>query len=87
MGKQVSAGLYPTTNKKLLNRIRREQPEYAKAGNIQQAYWAGKNPWITIQNPNKEETNKKFIRVKANTLYGSPKERAKSNFKMKEATN
>jgi hypothetical protein len=39
----------------------------------QNAYLAGKNPWITVENPNKNERNKKFIRVRANDYWGNPK--------------
>lgn len=31
------------------------------------------NPWITIENPSTTETNKRFIKVRANDYYGSPK--------------
>ena len=54
--------------------------EAEKMLNIQRAYWAGKNPWITMDNPNKEATHMKKIRRKANDLWGSPKERAKHPF-------
>lgn len=36
------------------------------------AWRAGKNPWITIENK-KGDTNKPFIKVKANSLWGDPK--------------
>lgn len=42
---------------------------------IQKAYLAGKNPWITLPNPNKADTSRLFIRAKANDLYGDPKNR------------
>lgn len=33
--------------------------------------WAkGLNPWLTVPNPNKAETNKLFIKVRANSYYG-----------------
>ena len=31
------------------------------------------NPWLTIENPSKEQTNRKFIRVRANDYWGNPK--------------
>jgi hypothetical protein len=79
---KTSNGERPNINKKLLNSLKNERIDAIKFINIQKAYWAGKNPWVTINNPNKEETNKAFIKVKANTLYGSPKERAKKFYKM-----
>ena len=40
----------------------------------QQAAWQnGKNVVVTIQNPNKNETNKPFIKVNARDIWGSPK--------------
>lgn len=69
----TSKGIHSNVAKKTLNAMRRDNPN--KIVNIMAAYWAGKNPWITIENPNKEETNKKFVRVKTNTLYGNPKDR------------
>jgi hypothetical protein len=42
----------------------------------QRAAWAkGKNVVLTIANPNPNETNKRFIRVAAKDLWGSPKNR------------
>lgn len=54
-----------------------------KTLNIQAAWLAGKNPWVTMENPNKEQTDRLFIRVKSNDLWGHPKERAKKMFVMK----
>jgi hypothetical protein len=51
--------------------------------NLQKAWLKGQNPWITVENPNKNETNKRFIRVRMNdTSLGNPKERAKKLFVM-----
>ena len=51
--------------------------------NKQNAWLKGQNPWITIENPSKEQTNKRFIRVRMNdTSLGNPKERAKKMFVM-----
>lgn len=41
---------------------------------VRKAAWEkGQNPWLTIGNPNKEETSKRFIRVRANDHWGNPK--------------
>lgn len=33
--------------------------------------WArGQNPWLTIENPDKSQTNRKFIKVRANDYLG-----------------
>ena len=51
--------------------------------NRQKAWMNGSNPWVTMANPNKEETNKKFIRVRYNDLmHGSFKELDKRSFSM-----
>lgn len=36
----------------------------------QQAWMKGSNPWLTLENPNKNETNRRFIKVKMNDLKG-----------------
>ena len=50
--------------------------EYLENGNALQnkyeAWRAGKNVMLTMPNPNKNETNKRFIRVKANLVWGNP---------------
>ena len=33
------------------------------------AFYAGKNVMVTIENPNKTETNKRFIRVPASSVW------------------
>jgi len=50
--------------------------------NVQKAYWEGKNPMVTIDNPNRENTKERKIRVRANELWGNPKERSKQRFIM-----
>ena len=52
----------------------------AKIINQQAAYLAGKRVMITIPNPNKNETNKRFIRVCASTVWRDPK--SLSSFKI-----
>lgn len=49
----------------------------------QSAWLKGKNPWITIENPNKNETNKRFIKVRMNDVNGTAKDREKRMFIMK----
>ena len=41
-----------------------------KAYNKLKAWKRGQNPWITIAGPS---SDKSFIRVRANTVYGDPK--------------
>ncbi len=49
---------------------RRSRPEVEKALNKIDAWRAGKNPWITVPGPS---SNMRFVRVRANTLYGDPR--------------
>ena len=83
-GKQyTSKGERNSVNKETLKDIRRDQYAGDKMLNIQKAWLKGQNPWITVENPNKNETNKRFIRVRANeTNLGNPKERSKKMFIM-----
>lgn len=68
---------------KTLSAIRAERYDGDKMLDLQRAWKKGQNPWITIENPNKEQTNKKFIRVRMNdTSLGHPKERDKKLFIM-----
>ena len=41
--------------------------------NQKKAWLQGKNVVLTIENPNKNETNKRFIRVNARNIWGDPK--------------
>lgn len=79
----TSKGQHSNVSKSTLRLMRDGVSEGDRMINRQNAWLKGQNPWITIANPNPNETNKRFIRVKANTLWGSPKERAKSNFIIK----
>lgn len=45
----------------------------------QQAAWRdGKNVVLTIENPNKSETNRRFIKVNARDHWGDPKRKVSS---------
>lgn len=53
----------------------------AKRLAAQAAWKSGENPWVTIENPNKAETDKKMIRVRYNDLNrGSWSEIKKNTF-------
>ena len=80
--KYVSKGERNSVDKRLLNALKQEVSGADRELNLQRAYWAGQNPWITYANPNKEQTNKRFIKMKANDLYGSPKSRMEKIFKL-----
>jgi hypothetical protein len=64
--------------------IRQGKSEADRMIDKQTAWLNGGNPWITIANPNREETNRKFIRVRMNDLNGgSAKDRRSKFFVMK----
>lgn len=66
----ISQGLYKNVSKKLLNAQRRD---YMASGERQYnqllAFRKGKNVVVTIENPNKEQTNKRYIRVNARDIW------------------
>lgn len=52
--------------------------------NKQKAYMKGSNPKITIENPNKSETNKPYIKVRMSDMRGgSYKDIQKRSYMMK----
>ncbi len=72
--KYTSQGMYKNVSQKTLNSMKNRNLGDLFLQKFK-AYLAGKNPWLTIENPNKNETAKKFIRIKAVDLYGSLKNR------------
>jgi len=72
----VSQGIHSNVRQSILNLNRQE---YRKSGqrllNQRRAWAKGKNVVLTIENPNKNESDKPFIRVNARDIWGSPKNR------------
>lgn len=66
----VSKGIVGTTKSRS-----KSDPDYAARRMINQleAFRKGKRVMVTIPNPNPHETNKRFIRVPANTIWKSIK--------------
>jgi hypothetical protein len=81
MGKKSSGNTYqskgerPNVKRNILNAVRRNVTPSQKAEHIMNAYLKGRNPWLTVPNSNTNETNKRFIRVKSEDLWGNPKHR------------
>lgn len=71
---EVSAGIHSNVSKKVTNALRRG---YMASGervmNQLMAWKKGKNVVVTIENPNKNETSKRFIRVRAIDIWGDPR--------------
>jgi len=76
MGKKVKRKTYVSKGQRrsigrwAVNAVRRDKSDVEKAINKLDAWRAGKNPWITVPGPS---SNMLFIKVRANTLYGNPK--------------
>lgn len=79
----TSKGERKNVSSSVLNGMKRDRHPSQKNIDVQKAWLQGKNPWVTIDNPNREQTNKRKIRVKANELWGSPKERYKNMYIIK----
>ena len=88
MGKKASGKTYVSKGERrnvkssTLSGMRAERNPAEILINVQKAWLKGQNPWVTIDNPNKEDTSRRKIRVRANELYGHPKERMKKMFVM-----
>jgi hypothetical protein len=53
--------------------VRQARSEGDIATNKYNAWRKGQNPWVTVPGT---QTNKRFVRVRANTVWGDPKRRA-----------
>jgi len=81
MGKKSSGTSYtskgerPHLSRKTKNAMRRDYLENCQLDrlNNQMSAWKKmKNVMLTVPNPNKNETNKRFIRVSAREFWGNP---------------
>ena len=70
---QESKGERSNVNKKLCNTIRNNTTLLQRTLNQRESWLRGKKVMLTIPNPNDKETNKKFIKVNAKDIWGSPK--------------
>ena len=71
----MSAGIHSCVSRSIVNSQRRD---YMASGerlmNQLLAHKRGRRVMVTMANPNKNETNKKFIRVLASTIWRDPKQ-------------
>lgn len=67
---QTSKGERHSIGRWAVNAVARDKPEVEKELNKIAAWRAGKNPWITVAGPS---SNQRFVKVRANTVYGNPK--------------
>jgi hypothetical protein len=64
----TSQGKHSNVSKSTLRGMRAMKSEADKLLDKQSAWMKGHNPWVTIANPNKSETDKLFIRVRYNDI-------------------
>lgn len=69
--KYTSKGIHSNVSKK--NKVKQSAAD--RIINQYDAYLKGRRAYVTIPNPNKKETNKRFIRVLATEVYGDPRQR------------
>jgi hypothetical protein len=68
----ISKGIHSNVSRSLRNALRRDYMASAeRIINQRLAFNRGKNVVATIENPNKHETNKRFIRVNAREVWVS----------------
>ena len=66
----ISSGIHSNVSRSTKNAMRRDYMASGDRINNQlNAFRAGKNVVVTIQNPNKNETNRPFIRVNARDVW------------------
>ena len=80
----TSKGQRCNVNRALLSNIAKDVPAVDRALNILAAWRAGKNPWVTVKNPDRH-TNRDYIKVRANAYYGNPKDVLHSTFGNKQS--
>lgn len=66
----VSKGQRDSVARSTVKLIRQGRSELEKGLNKLAAWKAGKNPWVTVPGP---ATNMRFVRVRANTVWGDPR--------------
>ena len=73
----VSKGQRDSVSRGTVTAVRRDRSEFDKALNKLAAWKKGQNPWITVPGTTAKE---RFVRVRANSLWGDPKKIAQGLF-------
>lgn len=68
----ISKGEHGNMSRQLTKAVRRDRTVIDKWVIKQRAWLDDKNPWLSVENPNTNETNKRFVRVRANDYWGNP---------------
>lgn len=72
----VSKGQRPCVSKKVRNAMRQDRFDVPGKWIELKNQWAkGRNPWLTVSNPNKGDTRARLIKVRANDHWGDPKKK------------
>lgn len=79
----TSKGERRSISKSVIKAARNEVTELDKALNKIRAWEQGKNPWITVFNP--ASTRERYVKVRANQVYGDPKYRNANIYRGKGA--
>lgn len=70
----ISQGVHSNVSRSTKHAMRKDYMSSGQRIVNQRAAWAkGLNVVLTMENPNKAQTNKRFIRVNARDVWGSPK--------------
>lgn len=70
--KKISKGIHSAISKSIVQAVRKDVTNIDKAQNKLDAWKAGKNPWVTVENIG-GPADRLFRRVRANSLWGNPK--------------
>lgn len=60
-------------NRQVSKAVKRERTAAEKWTILQKAWLNGKNPWVTIPNPNTADTKARYVKVRAETEWGDPR--------------
>lgn len=72
---KTSAGVHSNVSRSLVNSLRADYMASSdRLMNQLRAHKKSKRVMVTIENPNKNETHKKFIRVPSTTIWRDPKQ-------------
>ena len=88
MGKKKTGNKYvskqtgiKTVSRKTQNAVRKDKPASERILNQLKSWAKGRRTMITIANPNPNETNKRFIKVEGNIVFGPWRRVPKDNQK------
>lgn len=83
MGKKASGKTYTSKGERRSSIPTSVNDPSERMINKQKAWLKGSNPWVTIENPNKNEKDKPFIRVRYNDLmHGTARDVRKNGYTM-----